>query len=124
MIYPVPERHGLGIHLTLNLAGQATFGPDVEWVDAPSFDVDSSRKKYFQEKIVAYFPSVDTEKLHAAYSGIRPKLIDNEDNLCDDFIVEHVRDQNWEAINLMGIESPGLTSSLAIAEHVEAILCA
>ena len=117
LIYPVPNQGGLGIHLTLDLNGRAKFGPDVEWVDEVSYIVDNGRKKNFIKEIKHYWPNIDAEKLSPDYAGFRAKL-DTNDNFSD-FVISS-EDQNGikGLVNLFGIESPGLTSSLAIAEEV------
>ncbi|NWG53166.1 MAG: NAD(P)/FAD-dependent oxidoreductase [Hydrogenophilaceae bacterium] len=118
LIYPAPEPGGLGVHLTLDLAGQARFGPDVEWVDAPSYHVDPKRAETFYAAIRAYWPDLRDGALAPAYAGVRAKL-HGQDRPNGDFAIEGP-DAHGAAgvINLLGIESPGLTSSLAIADHV------
>lgn len=122
LIYPVPEKYGLGIHLTLNMANEVTFGPDVEWVDKLEFSVNENRKAKFITAIKKYFPTVQPDYLNPAYAGIRPKLIKNNKEVIKDFLIEHVREESYEIVNLMGIESPGLTSSLAIGEYTKQCL--
>jgi L-2-hydroxyglutarate oxidase LhgO len=122
LIYPVPEIGGLGVHLTLDMAGAARFGPDVEWLDAisDSFDyrVDPAKRERFVEEIARYWPSVDPAQLLPAYSGIRPKLSGPHDPAAD-FMIQTADSHGLTGlVNLFGIESPGLTSSLAIAERV------
>lgn len=122
LIYPVPVDGGLGVHLTLDLAGQARFGPDVEWIDAVDHTVDPARGAMFASEIRRYWPGLPHEGLQPAYSGIRPKLSGpGEPNA--DFVIQGPNDHGAGAVvNLFGIESPGLTSSLAIADHVAALL--
>lgn len=118
LIYPVPVAGGLGVHLTLDLAGQARFGPDVEWIDSIDYSVDPRRAAGFYEAIRRYWPSLPDQSLVPAYSGIRPKIV-HRDGAKQDFRIEGPRDHSVEGvINLFGIESPGLTASLAIAAHV------
>lgn len=119
LIYPIPEEHGLGVHLTLNLAGEVIFGPDVEWVEKLDFSVNSERKARFIEKISTYFPSVQADRLQPSYAGIRPKLMTNGSDVLSDFVIEYLKEDRYEVVNLLGIESPGLTSSLAIAAEVD-----
>lgn len=120
LIYPVPELGGLGVHLTLDLAGQARFGPDVEWVDTLEYAVDTAKAQRFFEAIRQYWPGCTLEKLQPAYAGIRPKL-GNRDQFSDDFEIQCERTHQIPGlVNLFGIESPGLTSCLAIADEVAA----
>jgi L-2-hydroxyglutarate oxidase LhgO len=121
LIYPVPEPGGLGVHLTLDLAGQARFGPDVEWIDAPDYDVDPTRAARFYPAIRRYWPDLPDGALFPAYSGIRPKIVPPA-VAAQDFMIEGPSDHGVAGlINLFGIESPGLTASLAIADHVAAL---
>lgn len=118
LIYPVPEPGGLGVHLTLDLAGAARFGPDVEWVEARDFDVDPVRAQLFYNSVRRYWPGLRDSALVPAYSGIRPK-ISGPGEANADFVISSVTDEGLPPmINLLGIESPGLTSCLAIAEEV------
>jgi L-2-hydroxyglutarate oxidase LhgO len=121
LIYPVPEPGGIGIHATFDLNGQTRFGPDVEWIDEVSYDVDPARAEAFYSAIRRYWPGLPDGALHPAYAGIRPKLSRPGDaNPVTDFLI-HGGDVHGMAgvINLYGIESPGLTASLALAEWVE-----
>lgn len=120
LIYPAPQAHGLGVHLTLDMAGQARFGPDVEWIDAIDYDVDPRRCEGFYEAIRRYWPQLPDDALAPAYAGIRPKLGGPEDAAAD-FRIDAARIDNALLINLYGIESPGLTASLAIAAQVAAL---
>lgn len=118
LIYPIPEAGGLGVHLTLDLAGQARFGPDVEWVSEINYEVDPARSEKFYSAIRSYWPGLSDEALQPAYSGIRPKIIGPGEGDAD-FLIQDMRAHGISGlINLFGIESPGLTSSLAIAEYV------
>ncbi|MDB5396190.1 MAG: FAD-dependent oxidoreductase [Rhodospirillales bacterium] len=118
LIYPMPEPGGLGIHLTLDLAGQARFGPDVEWVDAPDYDVVPGRVEKFATAIRAYWPGLDEGRLSPGYAGVRPKIVGPGEPTAD-FRIEGPATHGVRGIvNLFGIESPGLTASLAIAEEV------
>jgi L-2-hydroxyglutarate oxidase LhgO len=121
LIYPVPEPGGLGVHLTLDMAGQARFGPDVEWVDAIDYAVDPARAERFYPAIRRYWPTLPDGALMPSYSGIRPKIVPPAVAV-QDFMIQGPCDHGVEGlINLFGIESPGLTSSLAIADHVGAL---
>lgn len=119
LIYPVPESGGLGVHLTLDLAGQARFGPDVEWIEQEDYGVDPERVHSFVRGIRQWWPNLDSERLHPAYAGIRPKLKDAEGGFFD-FRIDGPNEHGVSGlVNLFGIESPGLTSCLAIAELVK-----
>lgn len=122
LIYPVPEKAGLGVHLTLDLGGQARFGPDVEWVDTPDYVVDPARGEDFYAAIRNYWPDLADSALQPGYAGIRPKLqAPGEPAL--DFRIDGPADHNCPGlVNLFGIESPGLTSSLAIGDYVAEML--
>ncbi|MGZ5267917.1 MAG: NAD(P)/FAD-dependent oxidoreductase [Caldimonas sp.] len=123
LVYPVPEPGGLGVHLTLDLAGQARFGPDVEWLDAESADaidyaVDPARSEAFYAAIRRYWPGLRDDSLTPAYSGVRPKL-QGPGQAVRDFMVQGPEEHGVAGlVNLFGIESPGLTASLAIASEV------
>jgi L-2-hydroxyglutarate oxidase LhgO len=118
LIYPMPAPGGLGVHLTLDLAGQAKFGPDVEWVDAIDYDVDPRRAASFYAAIRTYWPDLAEGALQPGYSGIRPKIA-RPGGSTTDFLLQTEKDHGVAGlINLFGIESPGLTASLAIADWV------
>jgi L-2-hydroxyglutarate oxidase LhgO len=123
LIYPVPEEAGLGVHLTLDLGGQARFGPDVEWItphdpDAIDYRVDPSRAAGFEAAIRAYWPGLPADALQPAYSGVRPKL-QSAGEMSHDFMVQGPAEHGRRGlVNLFGIESPGLTASLALADEV------
>jgi L-2-hydroxyglutarate oxidase LhgO len=118
LIYPVPEPGGLGVHLTLDLAGQARFGPDVEWVDTIDYAVDPARSERFYPAIRRYWPTLPDGALMPSYSGIRPKIVPPA-VASQDFLIQGPKEHGVDGlINLFGIESPGLTSSLAIADRV------
>lgn len=118
LVYPVPEPGGLGVHLTIDLAGRAKFGPDVEWLapDAPrDYRVDGARAERFAAAIRRYWPDLPDDALAPAYAGIRPKLDDPAG--AGDFVFAGPRDHGVAGlVHLFGIESPGLTSALAIGE--------
>jgi L-2-hydroxyglutarate oxidase LhgO len=116
LIYPMPTPGGLGVHLTLDLAGQAKFGPDVEWVDAIDYDVDPRRAGSFYAAIRTYWPDLPDGALQPAYAGVRPKIA-RPGGSTTDFLLQTEKDHGVAGlINLFGIESPGLTASLAIAD--------
>ncbi len=118
LIYPVPEPGGLGVHLTLDMAGQARFGPDVEWVETIDYAVDPARAERFYPAIRKYWPTLPDGALMPSYSGIRPKIVPPA-VATQDFLIQGPHTHGVSGlINLFGIESPGLTSSLAIADHV------
>ena len=123
LIYPVPEHAGLGVHLTLDLGGQAKFGPDVQWVDDPGdLRVDPRRGDAFYAEVRKYWPALPDGALQAGYAGMRPK-ISGPSQAAADFMVQGPLEHGIAGlVNLLGIESPGLTSSLAIAALVRAQL--
>ncbi len=118
LVYPVPEEGGLGVHLTLDLAGRMRFGPDVEWVEDIEYSVDPLRALRFYDEIRKYWPDLPDGALQPAYCGIRPKLMIGGEPAAD-FVIEGPSAHGIGGlVNLFGIESPGLTSCLAIAKHV------
>ncbi|CAN7383517.1 NAD(P)/FAD-dependent oxidoreductase [Acidovorax sp. LjRoot129] len=123
LIYPVPEAAGLGVHLTLDLGGQANFGPDVQWVDSPDdLLVAPARGDAFYAEVRKYWPQLRDGALAPGYAGIRPK-IHGPDAPAADFVIQGPQVHGVAGlVNLFGIESPGLTSALAIAEHVAALV--
>ena len=123
LVYPVPEPAGLGVHLTIDLGGQAKFGPDVQWVDsADDLVVDPARGDSFYAEVRKYWPALQAGALQAGYAGIRPK-INAPGAPAADFVVQGPSVHGVPGlVNLFGIESPGLTSSLAIADYVCSLL--
>lgn len=122
LVYPVAEAGGLGVHVTLDLAGQARFGPDVLWIDDIDYAFDSGSRSAFVEAIRRYYPGLDETRLHPGYTGIRPKLADSG-RASPDFLIIGPDDHGVPGmVHLLGIESPGLTASLAIAENVVAMV--
>ncbi len=119
LVYPIPAAGGLGVHLTLDLAGQARFGPDVEWIEEESYEVDPRRADAFYSEIRRYWPDLADGALVPAYAGIRPKISGPGDPAADFRIDGPTEHGVAGVINLFGIESPGLTSSLAIGELVQ-----
>jgi L-2-hydroxyglutarate oxidase LhgO len=118
LIYPVPVPGGLGVHLTIDLGGQARFGPDVQWIDQIDYTVDPARADSFYAAVRTYWPALKDGSLQPGYSGIRPKTVPRGAP-GQDFVVQGPQSHGVAGlINLFGIESPGLTASLAIADHV------
>jgi L-2-hydroxyglutarate oxidase LhgO len=123
LIYPVPEPGGLGVHLTLDMGGQARFGPDVEWLgedleDIP-YAVDPARADRFYREIRSYWPDLPDASLQPAYAGVRPKIVPPESAAADFLLTNH---GNPHYLGLYGVESPGLTASLALADHAASLL--
>ncbi len=123
LIYPVPEAAGLGVHLTIDLGGQAKFGPDVQWVETPDdLVVDPVRGLAFYAEVRKYWPGLPEGALQPGYAGIRPK-ISGPGEAARDFLIQGPAEHGVPGlVNLFGIESPGLTSSLAIGEHAADLL--
>lgn len=123
LIYPVPEAAGLGVHLTLDLGGQAKFGPDVQWVESPEdLVVDPARGEAFYAEVRKYWPALRDGALEPGYAGIRPKIQAPHESARDFLIQGPAAHGVAGLVNLFGIESPGLTSSLAIGEYVAELL--
>jgi L-2-hydroxyglutarate oxidase LhgO len=127
LIYPMPEPGGLGVHLTLDMAGAARFGPDVEWLDHDDpagidYNVKWDIATVFAERVRSWWPAVSAARLAPAYSGVRPKLAPRSEAASDFRIDGPAFHGVPELVNLFGIESPGLTASLAIAARVGALL--
>ena len=124
LIYPIPEPGGLGVHLTLDMGGQAKFGPDVEWLDIDAeeqidYTVDPKRSEGFYEAVRRYWPDLKDNSLQPDYSGVRAKIVP-PNSPAGDFCFNGPQDHGLQRLfNLYGFESPGLTSSLAIAKHLE-----
>jgi L-2-hydroxyglutarate oxidase LhgO len=121
LVYPVPDEAGLGVHLTLDLAGQARFGPDTEWLsqgEPIDYAVDPRRASGFEQAIRAYWPALPVGSLVPAYAGVRPKVVGPHEPAAD-FVVQDAAVHGVDGlVNLFGIESPGLTASLALGEFV------
>jgi L-2-hydroxyglutarate oxidase LhgO len=122
LVYPVPIPGGLGVHVTLDLAGRMRFGPDVEWVDAENYDVDPARAAAFYRRIRDYWPAVPEGSLKPDYSGIRPKITARGEPAAD-FMIDAPKDHGLAGlVQLFGIESPGLTCALSLAQEVVSYL--
>ncbi|WP_063688581.1 NAD(P)/FAD-dependent oxidoreductase [Alcaligenes faecalis] len=122
LIYPMPNKAGLGVHLTLDLAGQARFGPDTEWVQDENYDMDPQRGQSFYAAVREYWPALPDNSLNPAYSGIRPKIVPTG-HAAADFVFSGPAEHGIPGLlNLFGIESPGLTACLAIAQHSQETL--
>ncbi|CAI5701241.1 hypothetical protein KXD40_007028 [Peronospora effusa] len=118
LVYPIPEVGGLGVHATVDLAGNVRFGPDVQWIDNIDYNPDPSKAEEFAERIGTYWPEVRAELLEADYCGIRPKIRING-KIFEDFYIADKHIHGLPGfVHLCGIESPGLTASLAIADTV------
>lgn len=123
LIYPVPQAGGLGVHLTLDLRGRARFGPDVEWIAVPEYSVDPRRADRFYAAVRRYWPDLPDHALQPAYAGVRPKLCGPGEPTAD-FRIDGPHVHGAPIVQLFGIESPGLTASLALAEHVARLVAA
>jgi L-2-hydroxyglutarate oxidase LhgO len=124
LVYPMPNEAGLGVHATLDLDGTTRFGPDVEWVSEPDYRVDPARATSFYAAIREYWPTIPDGALQPAYAGVRPKLV-GPGVAAADFEIEGPAAHGVPGlINLLGIESPGLTASLALAEEVGRVVSA
>ena len=122
LVYPIAEAAGLGVHVTLDLGGRAKFGPDVQWIDAVDYTFDDSRRSRFVEAIRRYYPALDESRLQPDYTGIRPK-ISGPGEPAADFRIDGPDVHGIPGlVNLMGIESPGLTAALSIGDYVLALL--
>jgi L-2-hydroxyglutarate oxidase LhgO len=118
LVYPVPPAGGLGVHITLDLAGQARFGPDVEWISGVDYSVDANRCAAFYAAIRRYWPGLRDGALQPGYAGVRPKISGPSEPVAD-FVVQGPAEHGVPGlVNLYGIESPGLTASLALADEV------
>ena len=122
LVYPIPEGGGLGIHATLDLAGRVRFGPDVEWIEQVDYSFGADRSSEFAAAIRRYYPRLDASRLAADYTGIRPRIYGPDEPVSDFRIDGPDRHGRAGLVNLFGIESPGLTASLAIGDMVAALL--
>ncbi len=118
LVYPMPSSAGLGVHVTVDLAGQARFGPDVEWIDGIDYAFNDNSEAQFRSAIAEYYPGISARDIHPSYTGIRAKIVAAGQPAAD-FTIDRSAFQHGKGlINLFGIESPGLTASMAIAEDV------
>jgi L-2-hydroxyglutarate oxidase LhgO len=124
LVYPVPVPGGLGTHLTIDLGGQARFGPDVEWIDRIDYEVDPRRGDSFYAAIRRYWPDLPDGALAPGYAGIRPKTVPPGAPAQDFVVMGHAAHGIPGLVHLFGIESPGLTASLALADHVAEVMAA
>jgi L-2-hydroxyglutarate oxidase LhgO len=119
LVYPLASEFSSGLHVGFDLSGQIRFGPDITWVDNIDYSFDDSLKDTFMNSIKKYWPGIDSKKLQPDYVGIRPKL-QNIDEKMKDFSICDSKVHGVEGlINIQGLESPGVTSSLAIGEYVK-----
>lgn len=122
LVYPVAVPGALGVHVTLDMNGAARFGPDIRWVDGIDYAFNDSRRHEFLEAIARYYPAIDANDLVPAYTGMRPKIV-VAGKPAEDFVISGPTEHGLPGlVNLLGIESPGLTSALAIAEQVQTLL--
>ncbi|MDC1312119.1 NAD(P)/FAD-dependent oxidoreductase [Burkholderiales bacterium] len=122
LVYPVARKDSLGVHVTVDMGGAARFGPDLDWIKGIDYSFDNSRQKLFYDAIRRYWPCVNRDQLQPSYTGIRPK-ISGPNEPAADFLIQSHRDHGMKGlINLYGMESPGLTASLAIAEMVNRLI--
>jgi L-2-hydroxyglutarate oxidase LhgO len=122
LIYPVPEQAGLGVHVTIDLAGQARFGPDVEWIEQVDYAVDPARAAGFYAAVRRYYPGLKDGAIEPGYAGIRPKITPKGAEAAD-FVIQGPAAHGVPGlVNLFAIESPGLTAALVLAEEVEKAL--
>ena len=118
LIYPVPEPGGLGVHVTLDMGGSVRFGPDVEWIENVDYEIDPKRADSFYSAIRKYYPQLADGALQPGYAGVRPKIT-KKGSAAGDFLIQGSREHGIEGlVNMFGIESPGLTASLALADIV------
>ncbi|HOT45137.1 MAG TPA: NAD(P)/FAD-dependent oxidoreductase [Spirochaetota bacterium] len=126
LVYPVPEKKltGLGVHATIDMGGRIRFGPDTEYIGGiDDFSVTDSKKDYFYRSAKKIFPAIIPDELHPDTAGIRPKLQGPDDSEVKDFYIRNEADKGFpRLVNLIGIESPGLTSSMAIGEYVRELV--
>ena len=119
LIYPIPERDGLGIHVTIDLSGQIKFGPSAYPVKEIDYSLDLSRKSKFLKSIKSYWPNIRSELIQPSYSGIRPKLRHLID---DDFRIIKTNVSSSMFLSVLGYESPGLSASLGLARYIQKII--
>ncbi len=124
LVYPMASAAGLGVHVTLDMSGAARFGPDVSWIDELDYSFDDSRRRSFSEAIRRYYAGLDVSRLQPAYTGIRPKVV-GPGEAAADFIIQGAAEHGIQGlVSLYGMESPGLTASLAIGSLVSDMILA
>ncbi|WP_252472127.1 FAD-dependent oxidoreductase [Microbulbifer okhotskensis] len=123
LIYPLPETAGLGIHLTLDMAGGARFGPDVEWIDSINYKMDPGKQNTFCNSIRRYWPGLADNTLQPGYAGIRPKIVSQGAPSGDFKIYHKILNNKAHLLAFFGIESPGLTSSLYLGKIITRTVC-
>ena len=122
LVYPMAGPGFLGVHVTIDLGGQARFGPDIDWIDRVDYAFDAGREPLFYEAIRQYYPALKDGQLQPGYTGIRPKISGPKEPAAD-FVIQGPREHGAPGlVNLYGIESPGLTASLAIAQHIRTLI--
>jgi L-2-hydroxyglutarate oxidase LhgO len=122
-IYPLPDGAWLGLHATVDIGGRCKFGPDIEWTPGIDYSFRPEKLHQFLDFIRSYYPGLEVDRLHPDYTGVRPKLY-REGEPVPDFAIHGAEVHGWEGlVCLFGIESPGLTAALAIAEHIAGQLC-
>lgn len=124
LIYPMPSNAGLGVHVTLDLAGQARFGPDVQWIDAVDYRFDDGNEATFRRAIAEYYPTIRQREIQPGYTGIRAKIVAANQPAADFNIDSSALRHGTGLIHLFGIESPGLTASMAIADEIALLAAA
>ena len=122
LVYPLPVDGGLGVHATHDLAGSLRFGPDVEWIESIDYAVDGSRAAEFARAVATWWPDLDPARLTPGYAGVRPKLVAAGEPPGDFVITGPARSGGAQLVHLLGLESPGLTAALAVAEYVRKLL--
>lgn len=122
LVYPVPNEAGLGVHLTLDMGGQTKFGPDTEWINEIDYRLDENRAQGFYNTIRRYWPALPDDALVPGYTGIRPKIAARGEPAADFMVLGPAQHGVAGLVHLLGIESPGLTACLALAQHVGAML--
>jgi L-2-hydroxyglutarate oxidase LhgO len=122
LVYPVPEAHGLGTHVTFDLGGRFRVGPDAEYIDTVRYDIAPRKAQAFAAAVSRFLPEICADDLSPDFAGVRPKLQGPTDGFADFVIEESSRHGAWGLVNLFGIESPGLTASAEIAERVAEVV--
>ena len=122
LVYPLPTKDSLGVHVSFDMSGKVKFGPDVSWIEDIDYSFNESRKDDFVSAIKNYWPDLDPDKLIPDYTGIRPKIYGPTEEPAD-FVIQTSKQHKIKGlVNLFGIESPGVTSSLPLAKKVANLL--